>query len=266
MFNFGFEDLLIVPAMLLIFGYFFIFFVVATIIKNNSIVDIGWGLGFVLVSWILFFIGDIYVNTIEKLIVNVMVSFWGLRLFYHILKRNAFQEEDFRYKKWREDWGKWVIPRAFLQVFMLQGVFMYVIGIGVYYINMIETEISMILWLFIVGIVVWLIGYIFEVIGDKQLRDFIARKDKDKKLMTEGLWKYTRHPNYFGEAVLWWGIFASVIAFNAPVIFVISPLAISLLLRFVSGVPLLEKKMSQREGWDKYASKTNAFIPWFPSE
>ncbi|MDA3932397.1 MAG: DUF1295 domain-containing protein [Tenericutes bacterium] len=266
MFDYGLEDLFIVPAFLLILGYFFIFFIIATIIKNNSIVDIGWGLGFVIVAWTLFFIGDIYVNTIEKLIVNIMVSFWGLRLFYHILKRNAFQEEDFRYKKWREEWGKWVVPRAFLQIFMLQGFFMYIVGIGVFYINMIGTEINIILWLFIIGIVVWLIGYMFEVIGDKQLRDFISRKNKDKKLMTEGLWKYTRHPNYFGEAVLWWGVFVSVLAFNAPIIFVISPITITYLLRFVSGVPMLEKKMSQREGWDAYASKTNVFIPWFPKQ
>ncbi|QWC00095.1 DUF1295 domain-containing protein [Mycoplasmatota bacterium] len=266
MFDFVLSDLFVVPAILMILAYFFIFFVVATIIKNNSIVDIGWGLGFVVVAWSLFFIGDIGVNTIEKLIVNIMVSFWGLRLFYHILKRNAFQEEDFRYKKWREEWGKWVVPRAFLQVFMLQGLFMYIVGIGVFYINMIEKEVNLILWLFIIGIVIWLIGYLFEVIGDKQLKDFIAKKNKDKKLMTEGLWKYTRHPNYFGEALLWWGILVAVIAFNAPIVFLISPITISLLLRFVSGVPMLEKRMSQREGWDEYASKTNAFIPWFPKQ
>ncbi|MFP4478413.1 MAG: DUF1295 domain-containing protein [Candidatus Izemoplasmatales bacterium] len=266
MFNYGLEDLFIVPAMLLILGYFIIFFIIATIIKNNSIVDIGWGLGFVLVAWILFFMGDIYVNTIEKLIVNIMVSFWGLRLFYHILKRNAYKEEDFRYKKWREEWGKWVVPRAFLQIFMLQAFFMYVIGIGVYYINLIETQMTIILWLYIIGIVIWFIGYMFEVIADKQLRDFISREDKESNLMTEGLWKYSRHPNYFGEALLWWGIFAAVLAFDAPIIYLISPLTITLLVRFVSGVPMLEKRMRKKEGWEEYASKTNAFFPWFPSK
>jgi steroid 5-alpha reductase family enzyme len=264
MFDFVFQDLIIVPALLIILGYFLIFFVVATIIKNNSIVDIGWGLGFVLVSWILFFLGDPSVHTIEKLIVNIMVSFWGLRLFYHILKRNAYQEEDFRYKKWREDWGKWVVLRAFFQVFMLQGVFMYLVGFGVFYINMIGSQIDQIIWLFILGIIVWLSGYLFEVIGDHQLKEFINRKNKDKKLMTEGLWKYTRHPNYFGEALLWWGIFVAVISFNAPFALIISPITITLLLRFVSGVPMLEKRMSQREGWDAYAKKTNVFFPWFP--
>jgi len=266
MFDFMFSDLFIIPALLVIFIYFTIFFMIATLIKNNSIVDIGWGLGFVVVAWVLFFFGDPAVHTLEKVIINVMVSFWGLRLFYHILKRNAFQEEDFRYKKWREDWGQWVILRAFFQVFMLQGLFMYVIGSGVFYINMLEEANTILWWLITIGLVIWLLGYLFEIIGDQQLKKFIARKDKDKKLMTEGLWQYTRHPNYFGESLLWWGIFITVIGLNAPIAFVVSPIAITVLLRFVSGVPLLEKRMSQRQGWDAYAKKTNAFFPWFPKE
>jgi steroid 5-alpha reductase family enzyme len=266
MLDFVFSDLFVIPALIIIFIYFLIFFLVATIIKNNSIVDIGWGLGFVVVAWILFFLGDPSIHTIEKLMINAMVSFWGLRLFYHILKRNAYQEEDFRYKQWRKEWGKWVVLRAFFQIFMLQGLFMYLIGSGVFYINMIEESRDFILWLMIIGFVIWLFGYGFEVIGDRQLKEFIARKNKDKKLMTEGLWAYTRHPNYFGESVLWWGIFVSVISLNAPIAFVVSPIAITLLLRFVSGVPMLEKRMSQRQGWDEYAEKTNAFFPWFPKK
>jgi len=266
MFDFVFSDLIVVPALLIIFIYFLIFFVVATAIKNNSIVDIGWGLGFVVTAWILFFLGDPSVLTIEKIILNLMVSFWGLRLFYHILKRNAFQEEDFRYKKWREEWGKWVVLRAFFQVFMLQAVFMYLIGFGVFYVNMLQTTMDITLWIMIVGLIIWLMGYAFEVIADKQLRDFIARENKKHQLMMEGLWQYTRHPNYFGEAILWWGIFIVVLAFDAPIAFIISPIAITLLLRFVSGVPMLEKRMSKKEGWEDYAEKTNAFFPWTPKK
>ncbi|MGM0496024.1 MAG: DUF1295 domain-containing protein [Bacillota bacterium] len=266
MFDFSFSELIIGEALLIILGYFIVFFIVATIIKNNSIVDIGWGLGFVLVAWALFFIGDTSVLTIEKIIVNIMVSFWGLRLFYHILKRNAYQEEDFRYKKWREEWGKWVVLRAFFQIFMLQGAFMYLVGIGVFYINMVEVTRNTYLILLILGVIIWLIGYLFEVIGDRQLKQHIANKNKTQKLMTYGLWKYTRHPNYFGEALLWWGIFIFVLGTNSPFALIVSPLIITLLLRFVSGVPMLEKKMSKNDGWDEYADKTNAFIPWFPKD
>ncbi|MFW5793934.1 MAG: DUF1295 domain-containing protein [Bacillota bacterium] len=266
MFDFSFAELIIEEALLIILGYFILFFIVATIIKNNSIVDIGWGLGFVLVAWALFFIGNPAVLTLEKIIVNIMVSFWGLRLFYHILKRNAYQEEDFRYKKWREEWGKWVVLRAFFQIFILQGIFMYLVGVGVFYLNMVENPTNTYLVIMVLGIIIWLMGYLFEVIGDRQLKNHIANKDKEQKLMTKGLWQYTRHPNYFGEALLWWGIFVFVLGVNSPIALIISPIAITLLLRFVSGVPMLEKKMSKTEGWEEYANKTNAFIPWFPKK
>lgn len=254
----------------IILSYFMIFFVVATIIKNNSIVDIGWGLGFVLTAWILMII---YGFSIEKLIVNVLVSFWGLRLFYYILRRNVFKAEDFRYKAWREAWGKWVIPRAFFQVFLLQGLFMYVVGISVFYVNLFGFEQGLQLSTLgyvslIAGLVLWVIGYVFEVVGDRQLKMHIKNPNKEQRLMTKGLWQYTRHPNYFGEAVIWWGM--ALIALSGggslSVIVLISPVVITFLLRFVSGVPMLERKMSKSEGWDEYAKKTNAFIPWFPKK
>jgi steroid 5-alpha reductase family enzyme len=256
-------------AALVIFIYFLIFFVVATIIKNNSIVDIGWGLGFVVTAWILFFVKADF--GIDKIIVNVLVSLWGLRLFYYILRRNIFAEEDFRYKKWRQDWGKWVVPRAFLQVFMLQGLFMFVVGLGVFWINVTPGLDSGFSWfLVILGILVWLVGYFFEVVGDRQLKKHIANKNKTQKLMTTGLWKYTRHPNYFGEAVMWWGLFIIVLAMPTnsfwKYLAIISPIVITYLLRFVSGVPMLERKMKEAPGWDEYANKTNAFIPWFPKK
>jgi steroid 5-alpha reductase family enzyme len=252
-------------AGLVIFGYFMIFFIIATLIKNNSIVDIGWGLGFVVTAWILFFISQEY--SWEKLIINALVSFWGLRLFYHILKRNIFAKEDFRYRKWRDDWGKYVVIRAFFQIFMLQGLFMFVVGIGVFYINIYgfatDDLSGFAVFGLILGVLIWLIGYLFEVVGDKQLKDHIANKNKSQKLMTRGLWAYTRHPNYFGEALLWWGIFVFIFAGGANIYVIISPVVITYLLRFVSGVPMLEKRMKESPGWDEYAAMTNAFIPWF---
>jgi steroid 5-alpha reductase family enzyme len=234
-------------------GYFTIFFIVGTLIKNNSIVDIGWGLGFVLVSWALFFISGEY--TVVKVIANTLVSLWGLRLFYYILKRNVFQEEDFRYKNWRKTWGKWVIPRAFLQVFMLQGLLQFLIGSAVYYINVNSPDFSVIS---IIGIVIWVFGYYFEVFGDKQLKNHI--QSKKGGLIDYGLWSFTRHPNYFGEAFMWWGIFVFAILNGAPLFYVISPLVITVVLRFIS-TPLLEKKMKGYDGWDTYANRTPLLVP-----
>lgn len=258
------ENIFVWEALLMIIGYFIVMFIISTIAKNNGLVDIGWGFGFVLVAWLIFFfVGDYTKNTLPKVILNGLVTIWGLRLTFHLFKRNAFSEEDFRYKKWREEWGAWVIPRAFFQVFMLQAVFMFVVGIGIFYVNKFG-DLEMINWLLIAGIVIWVIGFVFEVIGDYQLKLHI--KNKKKGLLTTGLWKYTRHPNYFGEALLWFGIFVITLSFNAPFILIISPLTITFLLRFVSGVPMLERKMENREGWSEYAQKTNAFLPWFPKK
>ena len=238
---------------LIIVVYFTLFFIVATIIKNNSIVDIGWGFGFVLTAWILFFISGEF--TIIKIIANILVSLWGLRLFYHILKRNLFEEEDFRYKAWREAWGKWVIPRAFFQVFMLQGLFQFMIGSVVFYINIYNPEFNMIS---LIGVGLWVIGYYYEVIGDRELKIHIAKRDG--KLLTTGLWKQTRHPNYFGEAIMWWGIFLFGVLNNVSLVYIISPLTIHLVLRMIS-IPLLEEKMSKREEWGSYALITPIMFP-----
>lgn len=241
-------------ALLITLGYFTLFFIVATIIKNNSIVDIGWGIGFVLVSWILFFISGEY--TVVKIIANTLVSLWGVRLFYSILRRNLFEEEDFRYKNWRKAWGKWVIPRAFLQVFMLQGILQFLIGSAVYYININNPDFNMIS---LIGVFIWILGYYFEVVGDRQLKQHI--KSKKGGLMDYGLWSLTRHPNYFGEAVMWWGLLVFALLNNVPWYFVVSPLVITLVLRFIS-TPLLETKMKEYDGWDAYANKTSLLLPF----
>jgi steroid 5-alpha reductase family enzyme len=234
--------------------YFSLFFIVATIIKNNSIVDIGWGLGFVLISWILFFISGEF--SLIKLIANILVSLWGLRLFYYILKRNIFEEEDFRYKNWREAWGKWVVPRAFLQVFMLQGILQFLIGSTVYYININNPSFNT---LSIIGVIIWIIGYLFEVVGDRQLRIHI--QSKKGGLMDTGLWKITRHPNYFGESVMWWGLYIFGVLNGVPLYLIISPIIITSVLHFIS-TPLLEEKMKTYQDWNEYAKETSRIIPF----
>ncbi len=236
--------------------YFSLFFIVATIIRNNSIVDIGWGFGFVLTSWILFFV---YQNfNITSFIVNIMVSLWGLRLFYHILRRNIFESEDFRYANWRKAWGKWVIPRAFLQVFMLQGILQYGIGSVSFYINSNDIEFQ---YISIIGIVVWLIGYYFQVVGDNQLKNYIKLPNPKDPLLKTGLWEKTRHPNYFGESVMWFGIFIFGALNMVPLYLVISPLIITCVLYFIS-TPLLEEKMKTRSGWEEYSEETPMFVPF----
>lgn len=240
-------------AVYVIYGLFFILFLVAQVIKNNSIVDIFWGLGFVISVWVLFLLSNEFTAT--KTIINIMVSLWGVRLFYHIAKRNIGKGEDFRYKNWRRAWGKYVVPRAFLQVFMLQATFMFIIGSAANYVNIYSLDFMPIS---IIGLVVFFIGYYFQVIGDYELKVFLQ---KNKGLMKSGLWGITRHPNYFGESVMWFGIFLYAFLNGAPWYYVISPITITLVLRFIS-IPLLEEKMSKREGWEDYSKRVNIMFPW----
>lgn len=249
-----------IVAAVLIFSYFTIFFIIGTLIKNNSIVDIGWGIGFVLTSWYLLLTDERTIST--QWIITILISIWGMRLFYHIIERNWGKREDFRYAAWRKSWGKWLIPRAFLQIFMLQGIFMYIISTPVILIRQ-ENEPAHI-GVAVFGVIIWLVGFFFEAVGDYQLKVFVHNSTSKGKLMTSGLWKYTRHPNYFGEATMWWGIFIVAASSGASILAIISPLTITFLLVFVSGVPLLEKAMKNRPGYTEYAEKTSVFVPWFP--
>lgn len=248
------------PSMILIFLFFTAFFLIAQTIKNNSIVDIGWGLGFMVISlYTFFFSGAI---TIKSALVTLLVLIWGSRLSFHILKRNWGKPEDFRYAKWRREWGKWLIVRGFFQIFMLQGLIMLIIASPIIFIN--YSRQTGLQFLDYLGSAVWLIGFLFESIGDYQLAQFIKNPENKGKIMRYGLWRYTRHPNYFGEATMWWGIY--IIALSLPNSFwlIISPLTITLMLLYVSGVPMLEKKFADNPKFQQYARVTPKFFPWFP--
>ncbi len=253
---------LLQQAVLIVFIYFFIFFLVAQFIRNNSIVDMGWGAGFVLVALITLFTQGAYVE--RNLLLVLLVAIWGGRLTYYIVRRNWGKPEDFRYAKWRREWGKWLIPRAFLQVFMLQGFLMLIIGYPIILVNA-NPEPGLNL-LDYIGLLVWLVGFYFESVGDKQMAEFKKNPANKGRIIKSGLWKYTRHPNYFGEATMWWGIF--LLSLSVPLGWsgIISPLTITLMLLYVSGVPMLEKKYKDNPEFQEYAKVTNKFFPWFPKK
>ncbi len=254
--------IIFLDVLLLVLAYFTAFFIMGTILKNNSIVDIGWGMGFVLIAWYLMTSNEN--SFIPRTMIAILVTIWGFRLFYHIMKRNVGKTEDFRYRTWREEWGKWVVPRAFFQVYMLQGFFMLVISMPIILIR--NQEDPYLRSLFIIGLLIWLVGFFFESVGDKQLKDFLGDSSNKGRIMNQGLWRYTRHPNYFGEATMWWGIFLIALSGNVPVWAIISPITITFLLLFVSGVPLLEKSMKKVPGYKEYAEITSIFFPLPPKK
>lgn len=250
-------------AAILIFAYFLVLFVIGQVKKNNSIVDIGWGAGFVLIALYTYFVMGLY--TIGPTIVTFLVSIWGMRLSYHIYRRNAGKPEDYRYVRMRKNWGdRNPKLKAFFRVYMLQMVLMYMISTPVILLNSTGEKDG--LAFIIAGTIVWIFGFIFEAVGDRQLKQFKSDPENKGRIFTQGLWKYTRHPNYFGEAVMWWGIYLIALSVEGGVFTVISPVLITFLLRFVSGVPLLEKKYGDRPDFKEYSERTNIFIPWFPKK
>lgn len=254
-------SLLFFPASV-IASYMTLWFGISIIVKRNDIADIAWGPGFIIVALCLIISSQTYHPRL--LLASLLTFLWGMRLAIHIFIRNKNKKEDFRYLAWRKEWGAWFYIRTYLQVFLLQGVFMLLISMPVITLSLYPgNSISV---LDVVGVCVWIVGFLFETIGDLQLSRFIANSRNKKKIMTKGLWQYTRHPNYFGEVTVWWGIF--LIASSSPLWFIalLSPLTISFLILKVSGIPLLEKKYEGNKEFELYKKRTNAFFPWFPKK
>ena len=252
----------VVAAAGAVFVYMIAVFLIAVLAKDNSIVDVAWGPGFILVAVVTFWLRP--GSEARHLLITLLVAIWGLRLAIHIYLRNRGRGEDFRYAKWRKDWGRWFIPRSFFQVFMLQGIFMLIISSPLVLVN--RSPESGLTLLDALGGILWLIGFLFEAIGDYELKRFKQKPESKGKIMTTGLWKYTRHPNYFGEAALWWGIWLIALSVDSGWAAVISPLTISFLLLKVSGVTMLEKKYAGNEEFAAYARRTSPFFPWFPKK
>lgn len=263
-------DGLLIPLAVTL-GYFTIFFIVAQIIKDNSIVDMGWGLGFVFGSVATLLITED--PTILSYIIVGFIAVWGIRLSGRLIKRNWGKPEDFRYAQWRKEWGDKVVLIAFFRVFMIQGIINFVVGSASYtvikYNNF--TFSQDLWWLVVIGLAIAAIGLFFEVVGDEQLRRHI--KQGTKTLMNKGLWSITRHPNYFGEILIWVGLYITgvtlFVSSNVSPVFysilVISPLIMATVLIKVS-TPLLEKHMEKYDGWDQYIKETPMIFPWGKTE
>ena len=240
----------------------FIGWLLSLVLKNVTVVDSLWGLGFVMIAWATFFLTEGFF--VRKLLIAFPVTFWGVRLSIYLTWRNWGKGEDPRYGLWREKSGRhfWVV--SLFKVFLLQALFLWAISISTQY-GMASKTPEMITWLDWCGLILWGVGFMFESLGDWQLAAFKSDPANKGKVMDQGLWAYTRHPNYFGECLVWWGIF--LMAFSTPNSWwtVLSPLIITSVLLKMTGIPLTEKTIvTHRPGYKEYIQRTNAFIPWFP--
>lgn len=232
------------------------------VLRNVSIVDIGWGIGFVLVAWLA---APLAVG--PGTILVAMVTAWGLRLAGYLALRNCGQPEDYRYVAMRQKFGSSFVWSSLFIVFGLQGVIMWVISLPIMVAGVVP--IAEPCWILTgAGVGLWLIGMFFETVGDWQLRRFKSNPENHGKVMDSGLWKYTRHPNYFGEFVIWWGHWLVCLGVSNPAETwwtIISPLLILFLLLKVSGVTLLERAMKKRSPeYESYIQRTSTFIPMPP--
>lgn len=251
----------LVTVVLSVMGGMTLLWLLSLALKDSGIVDVVWGLVFVVVAWI----GVLMGTGVEsrRLMLAAMVTLWGLRLAIRIGRRNLGKPEDFRYAAWREEAASEWWWRSLFKVFWLQGAVALIVAFPLIAAAVGETPetLTLVDWL---GALIWLVGLGFEAVGDYQLDRFKTDPSNKGTIIQSGLWRYTRHPNYFGDALLWWGF--GVVALLTPwgVPALIGPALMTFLLVKVSGVAMLERAMSSRPGWDDYARRTNAFIPWLP--
>ncbi|HEY5625635.1 MAG TPA: DUF1295 domain-containing protein [Dehalococcoidia bacterium] len=246
-----------------VLGYMVVLWAVSLFLRNASIVDVFWGPGFIAAAGAYFaFSGDGYEG--RQLLVLALVAAWAIRLGAHILARNAGQGEDPRYRKWRDTWTGPFWLRSLFQVFLLQGLILWVVSAPLLA-SMHNAEPDALVATDFLGVAIWCVGFFFEAVGDWQLARFKSDPANEGKVMDRGLWRYTRHPNYFGDATLWWGLFVIAAGTTDGWITVFSPVVMTFLLLRVSGVALLESGMKRRRpDYQAYVERTSAFIPLPP--
>jgi steroid 5-alpha reductase family enzyme len=237
--------------------------ILSILIKNASIVDIVWGAGFAVTSWVLAL--SIDGNSGRQMLLAVMVGLWGMRLALYLAKRNLGHGEDWRYKAMRKKKGKNFGLISLVTVFGLQGTLMWVVSLPVIFGN--ADDSPGVGPVAVMGIMLWAVGLTFEAVGDFQLARFKKDPANATKVMDKGLWSLTRHPNYFGDALLWWGIGIVGAETGSGVFGFIGPVVMTFFLLKISGVPMLERSLSRRrEGYADYVARTSGFIPRPPKK
>jgi steroid 5-alpha reductase family enzyme len=248
-------------ASFLIFILVTILWIWSVYLKDVSIIDIFWGLGFVILN--MFYVFNSGYLTSRKILLLVLVSVWGLRLSIYLAYRNIGKGEDFRYQEFRRKFGPkryWWL--SYFQAFLLQGALMILISITLLGMSF-TSQLKTLSTLDYIGIGIWLIGFVFEAGGDYQLMRFKKNTNNKGTLLITGFWKYTRHPNYFGDAVVWWSY--GIFSISAGAYWqVIGSILMTLLIIKISGVTLLEKSLKQtKTAYSDYVDKTSSFFPWF---
>ena len=248
----------------LLLSLLFLLWLFSLWLRDASIVDIFWGCGFVIIAWVCLLTTP--ERTPRALLVTILITVWGLRLALYLFRRNAGQGEDYRYAAMRKRIGRYFPFFSLFLVFGFQGVLIWLISFPLQQ-AITAVQPQSLTALDFAGALLWISGFLFEAVGDWQLTRFKANPANRGQVMDRGLWRYTRHPNYFGDALLWWGFFLIALATPNGWWTMLSPLVMTFLLIKVSGVALLERTLAgSRPQYADYRRRTSAFVPWFPKK
>jgi steroid 5-alpha reductase family enzyme len=233
-------------------------------LRDASIADVGWGLGFVLLAWLYSALSPTL--TPRSWLVAALTTSWGARLSWHILRRHRGKGEDHRYQAMRASQGEAFWWRSLFTVFGLQATLLWFVALPLLA-AIRAAHPTRLTALDALGLALFAAGFAFEAVGDLQLARFQAEPSNRGKLLDRGLWRYTRHPNYFGDATMWWGMYLMAAATPGGWLTALSPALMTLLLMRVSGVTLLERGLqASKPGYREYMARTSAFVPWFPRD
>lgn len=238
-----------------------VLWIVSLMLRDASIVDLFWGLGFVLVAWVTFFSAE---PSNRHVLLPALVALWGVRLSTYLAWRNHGRPEDARYRAMRERHGRRFPLVSLVTVFGFQALIMWVVSLPLQLAHRNDVDRP---WFLMAGTVLWTVGLLFESVGDWQLARFKQDPQNAGRVMNQGLWRYSRHPNYFGDFCVWWGLFLVALGCGGPWWTAIGPAVMTLFLMRISGVTLLEDSLKpNKPAYAEYIATTNAFFPWLPRD
>ncbi len=228
--------------------------------RDTSIANFTWGGGVMLTALYTLLTGGTFFA--RQILLTVMTLIWGSRLAFYVYLR--YRGNDPRFEKWKHEGGAKALIINLGYIFGLQAVLLAIMSVPVFIVNR-YSDPGLAVFDFI-GLALWLVGFYWESVSDYQLYTFMKDPSHKGKIMKYGLWHYSRHPNYFGEVTMWWGVFLIALSVPHGLLAVIAPITITFLLCFVTGVPWVEKVFESNPEYQEYKRKTSVFIPWFPKQ
>jgi len=237
------------------FVYMTFWFIIAKRRNRLDTVDAAWGGGFVLMAWLVV----LQQPSVRTYMVAAMVTAWSARLTYYLAQRSRRNGEDQRYAELAKK-HKHVWPWAYGGIFLLQGLIVVLVGLPI--ITNAGLALPDLRLFFTIGYVIWALGFYIEYKADSELRQFKANKNNTGKVLDTGLWQHSRHPNYFGELLQWWGIGLVAVQTSFGWIGLIGPVILTILIRYVSGIPTIEKRRDGDKAYQDYKQRTNPLLPW----